>query len=174
MRFQFIFTATLQATQLLYARASPIADEVDAVSVKAREADPSVVNNYGVDSIAKRSNEDIEIDLDSGLAGRDSDYSMITKRKILGKLQLMADTGNRYRVPLANGVVIFLHIFYDLGIQKCTYFWELDQAGTIPSSVSFGLKDTNNGNEIPISSWAAGRSFHWAQAKLYDFIQVLV
>ncbi|GAQ09765.1 hypothetical protein ALT_7086 [Aspergillus lentulus] len=166
MRFQFILAATLGALQLSHVVATAIPVTSDPLSLSARETEARAP---AVDTPATQIDEPELLDL----AEVESDPpSHLVKRGVLGQLQLMADTGNRYRIR-TNGVTIFLHIFYDLAREYCVFYWTADQA-SIPGSISFGLQDTTTGHTVRVQPFHQGGRWKWTGAKLYDMINVLV
>ncbi|KAF4223088.1 hypothetical protein CNMCM8980_001787 [Aspergillus fumigatiaffinis] len=166
MRFQFLLAATVGALQVSHvvATALPVTSDPHSLSERDTEAGAPAVNTPAVqiDEPELLDLEEVESDPSSHLA----------KRSVLGQLQLMADTGNRYRIR-ANGVTIFLHIFYDLARETCVFYWTADQA-SIPGSISFGLQDTTTGKTVQVQPFHQGGRWKWAGAKLYDIINVLI
>ncbi len=167
MRSQRILAAALGALQLsqVVATPAPLGGD-DSLSLFARDVEKRAP---AVDTPVVQSDEPELLDLTE--VGSDPLFHL-GKRAILGQLQLLADTGNRYRITV-NGVSIFLHIFYDLAVEYTVIYWTADQT-SVPASVSFGLQDPVTGKTISVRPWDHGGRWKWLGAKINDVINVLV
>ncbi|KAJ5202208.1 hypothetical protein N7449_004287 [Penicillium cf. viridicatum] len=166
MRFQCFLTAILGALQLSQVVATPAPVGGDSLSLSARdvEARAPAVNTPAVQFDEPELLDLTEVESDPS--------SHLAKRAILGQLQLLDDTGNRYRIRV-NGVSIFLHIFYDIAREYTVIYWTADQS-TVPVSVSFGLQDPTTGKIISVRSWDHGGRWKWLGTKINDIVNVLV
>lgn len=66
----------------------------------------------------------------------------LTRRAV--NIKLMADTGSQYHISV-RGVVIILHIFYDLATERARMYWSPDSSNPTPSSLKFGAYDRTRG-----------------------------
>lgn len=53
----------------------------------------------------------------------------LTRRAV--NIKLMADTGSQYHISV-RGVVIILHIFYDLATERARMYWSPDSSNPTP------------------------------------------
>lgn len=193
MHFQYSLIAALQALQSTSALAVLNPNSLDEVSVLRRGEDatvpsaspgellelqhtkfPDIVADISIlpilevapGNVPSKRSEDLEL-----VAGQEAIASAITKREALGNFQVMADTGNSYKVVLANGATIVLHAFYNLGTELFTFYWTQYGPSTLLTA-SFGFLDDNNGYSISVKPFPVNTRYTWKPVKLYDTLIV--
>ena len=174
MRFTHLVISALQAISFLGATALPTTSEgsgltsvINEAGTEIPEADTIIQRSAAVDPIEIPEASINELDI----VQRDSadPAHELTRRAV--NIKLMADTGSRYRISV-RGVVIILHIFYDLATERARMYWSPDSSNPAPSSLKFGAYDRTRGVTFQPTDIFHDNFVTLTGFKLYDVVQI--
>ncbi|EQB58442.1 hypothetical protein CGLO_01317 [Colletotrichum gloeosporioides Cg-14] len=155
MRFSTI-TVVLQAAALVQAAALPSTPSGQSIELVKGSVAP--VSEAAVANLVERK------EVTEDLVLRD-----LQKRTL--NIKLGADTGNRYRATI-NGIVIIVHFFFDLAIEKTVFYWTIDGTNPAPGDLRLGFRDMTSGAGVPDARYAHDNRYYFPGFRLYDVINI--